>query len=324
MMKKNLLLIVLLILPTISLVFGKKISGDISPIFDVSPDGKRLALSIRNGKESFIYLYSIDDENLKQLTTKKGAYHSRPMFSPDGKKIVFLTKQLSIQKSQIAVFDLESRKIEELKTSVSFVTEAIFHPDGKRIIYCAAGFIGNYSPMARKAPHEIDIYSVNIDGTNELKITDYSAYELSSISMDKEGRNITFEAKKKDKLDGIYVMSLVNTSKIEKIEAKNNPRPDIGSSFYGNPNYSSDHSSISFIAPYQVYTLDLASKECKLIWDNTKDKVMVMPIHTRFVDSDRKIILSTLKIINRQYASNATFVVVDVEKGKNKELIIKQ
>lgn len=320
-MKNTIVLIFLGMIISLS-VSAKKINGDVSPIFDISPDEKSLVLSISNDNESNIYMYSFETKALKQLTDKKGSYYSRPMFSPNGKQIVFLNKDLEKQKSQIAILDIETGKIKEINTTVSFVTEAIFHPNGKQIVYCASKFIGSYSPMARKAPHDIDIYTITIEGENETKITNYSAYELSSISMDKLGEKIVFECTKKDRLEGIYMMVLSDTSKTEKIEAENNPRPEIGASFYGTPYFSKDNSLISFIAPYQVYTLGLEDKNCKIVWDNTKDDEMIMAIHSRFMDSNSKLVISGLKIVNRQYASNATLMIVNLADGKSEELKI--
>lgn len=320
---KSLIVLSILLFVSNMITSAKKIDGDISPVFDISPDGKSLVLSISKGKESYLYIYSFDEKMLEKLTGRKGTYHSRPMFSPDGKKVVFRNKDLEKQKSQIAILDLESRTIQEIKTTISFVTEAVFHPNGGQIIYCASKFIGSYSPLARKAPHDIDIYSINMDGSNESKITDFNAYELSSISINNEGEMIVFEATKKDKLTGIYMMSLSDTSKIEKIEANNNPRPQVGAGFYGSPYYSRDNSTISFIAPYQVYILDLKSNECKIAWDNTKDDVMIMAIHSRFLISDKRIIISGLKIINRQYTSNAILMAVNFDNGEIEELKIK-
>lgn len=302
---------------------AKKIDGDVSPIFDTSPDGNNLVVSIATGQESHLYLYSFETKRLEQLTKEKGSYHSRPMFSNDGLKVVFLNKELDKQISQIAILDLKTREFQKVRTSVSYVTEAIFHPDGKKIVYCASKFIGNYSPIARKAPHDIDIYSINSDGTNESKLTNYSAYELSSISVDMKGERVAFEVTKKDSLEGIYILSLIDTENIQQIEAVNNPRPEIGNSFYGSPFFSKDNSSLSFIAPYQVYTLELESKECRIAWDNTKGDVLMMAIHSRFVNSDEKIIISALKIVGRRYTSDATFMIVDLASGETEELKMK-
>jgi len=307
-----------------SSVLGQKVNGKISPIFDVSANEKSLAISISSEQGSFIYQYSMENKKLKQLTKKKNSYHSRPMYSPDGKKIVFLSKQIEREESQISILDLPTNRIKLLNTGEAYVTEAIFHPDGKKIIFCGASFIGNYSPMARKDPHDIDIYSINVDGTDLKKITDFGAYELSSLSLNESGEKIIFESTIKDKLEGIYLMSLTDTSQIVKIEAQNNPRPEIGGMFYGTPYFSRDNNHISFIAPYQVYTLNLKNKTCKLAWDNTKDKIMAMAIHSRFLQSDKKVIISTLQIVNRKYSSDAQLMIVDLSTKKVEILRINQ
>ena len=55
-------------------------------------------------------------------------------------------------------------------------------------------------------------------------------------------------------------------------------------------------------------------------WDNTKDDVLMMAIHSRFMNSDKKIIISGLKIVGRRYTSNATLIIIDLENGKTEEL----
>lgn len=61
--------------------FGQK--NNLSPIFDISPDSRILALAISDGHNSDLYLFSLDGNKLTRLTNDKG-YYSRPVFSPKG------------------------------------------------------------------------------------------------------------------------------------------------------------------------------------------------------------------------------------------------
>lgn len=300
-----------------------KVTGDISPIFDISPDGKTMALSIGSDVESNLFLYSFETRSLTQITNKKNAYYSRPMFSPDGKNIVFLNKDIKNEKSRISILDITTGSIQSITTSVDYVTEAIFHPDGEKILFCGANFIGSYSPLAQKAPHDIDLYSINLNSENEIKITEFHAYELSAISANKTGDQIVFECTKKDRFEGIYSMEIADTANVVKLEVTNNPRTEIGAYFYGSPCFSSDNSSIAFIAPYQVYTMDLSQKTCKIAWDNTKQKDLIMAIHARFKNADEQLVIAGIKIVDRKYASSAEFYIVNLSNGLFEELKLK-
>lgn len=302
--------------------FGSKIKGDISPIFDVSPDGKNIAISISNEGTSFIYLYSLEDKTLLQLTDNKGEYHSRPVYSPKGDKIMFLSKSLEKQESDIYLIDLISKEISKVSNGGTYITEALFNPTGDKILFCGAEYLGSYSPIARKAPHDLDIFSINIDGTEKKKLTNFSAYALSSISISQTGDSVLCKLTEKG-FDGIYLMSLSDTSLIQKIEAVNNPRPQIGNSFYSNPVYSKDFKSISFTAPYQLYTLNLESKECEEAWSTFGKDNQAMAIFSRFFNSNDKLIFSILRIENRQYSRNAELIILDLNTKKTTEIKIK-
>src|SRR5688572_2919090 len=166
-----------------------KITGDLSPIFDISPDNKSIVLAISNGAISNLYIFSLAEEKLTQLTDDKG-YYSRPVFSPLGDRILFVSKDLAAETSDLYSIDVDSKKITRLTDGKTYVTEAAFMPGGNEIIYCGAGTITNYSPMARKAPHDIDLYSINADGSHSKKLTHFSAYQFSDITANLKGDTV--------------------------------------------------------------------------------------------------------------------------------------
>jgi Tol biopolymer transport system component len=60
--------------------------GYLNPAF--SPDGKRLALEINDGKRSDIWVYGWERDTLTRLTFG-GEYNSRPVWTPDGRRITY-------------------------------------------------------------------------------------------------------------------------------------------------------------------------------------------------------------------------------------------
>jgi WD40 repeat protein len=291
--------------------FGQK--GNLSPIFDISPDNKNLVLAVSDGPTSNLYIYSFAENKLIPLTADKG-YYSRPVFSPQGDKIIFLSKDLEAETSDLYSFDLNSKKITMLTDGKTYVTEAAFMPNGNEIIYCGAGTITNYSPLARKAPHDIDLYSIAITGGIPKKLTNFNAYEFSAITPNKKGDTLLCKLIIKG-VEGIYLVSLSDTVKT-KIEAVNNPRPQIGESFYGTPAYAKSNMQISITAPYQLYLMSLTDRKCEEIWSTFGKDEQAMPIFSKFDSNDQMIFFSVLPIVNRQYSKSTQLYSYDLTTKK--------
>lgn len=302
--------------------FGQKsnvATGNLSPIFDISPDNKSIAIAISDGETSNLYIFSLDENKLTQLTNDK-AYYSRPVYSPKGDRIIFLSKNLEAETSDLCSIDINTKQITKLTKGKTYVTEAAFMPNGNEIIYCGAGTITNYSPLARKAPHDIDLYSIGLDGGNNKRLTDFSAYEFSSITPNQKGDSLLCKLIIKG-VEGIYLVSFSDTSKT-KIEATNNPRPEIGESFYGTPAYSKDNKQISFTAPYQLYLLNLTDKKCEEIWSTFGKDEQAMPIFSKFDGTNQKVLFSVLAIVNRQYSRSAQIYWYDLTTKKMTQIFI--
>lgn len=313
---KTILVAITLCISTVS--FGQKtesVSGELSPIFDISPDNKSLVLSVSSGENSTLYIYTFSDNNLTQLTDTKG-YYSRPVFSPKGDKIIFLSKGLSSQTSDLCSINLDNKQIKKLTDGKVYVTEAAFLPNGEKILYCGAGTITNYSPIARKAPHDLDLYSIEQDGNNSKKLTDFHAYEFTGIEPNQKGDTVLCKFS-----SGIYLLSLADTVRT-KLEAVNNPRPQIGESFYGTPTFSKDNKQVSFTAPYQLYTMNLADKKCEEIWSSFGKDEQAMPIFSKFDPTNQKILFAVLAIVNRQYNRNAKIFSYDIATKKSTQVVI--
>ncbi len=183
-------------------------------------------------------------------------------------------------------------------------------PNGNEIIYCGAGTITNYSPLARRAPHDIDLYSITVAGSTTKRLTNFNAYEFSSITPGKKSDTILCKLITKGAA-GIFLLSLTDKV-ITKIEASNNPRPEIGDSFYDTPAFAKGNTQICFTAPYQLYLMNLSDKKCIEIWSTYGKEKQAMPIFARFDGSDQEVLFSVLAIVNRQYSRSAQFFSYDL------------
>jgi hypothetical protein len=308
---------ILFILPVCINSFGQK---TVSPIFDISPDNKSIVISIINGKTSTLFIFSLAENKLVQLTDANN-YYSRPVYSPQGNNIICLSKGQETETSDLCSISLATKQITKLTDGKNYITEATFTKNGDEILYCVAGSIKNFSPMAKKAPHEIDLYSMKSDGSNTKKLTIFNAYQFSGITANQKGDTVLCKLVDNHKdIEGICLLSLSDTVPT-KIEAVNNPRPEIGTSFYGTPAYSTDNKKISFTAPYQLYLLNLADKQCSEIWSSFGKEEQAMPIFSKF-DGTQKIFFSTFAIVNRQYVQHAKIYSFDLITKKLAEVLI--
>lgn len=112
-----------------------------------SPDGKQLAFQsdglIDLAANSFsalppstIWTISTQGSELKQITKQgtPGGGHGRPVWSPDGKWIVFSTYDRVT--SDVWIVSLDGAQLNEIEHNIRYGYDPIFSPDGRFIYYC--------------------------------------------------------------------------------------------------------------------------------------------------------------------------------------------
>ena len=98
----------------------------------ISPDGRRIAVGVSD-KDSQVWIYDLAQGTLNRLTFQ-GTNNTAPLWSPDGKRIAFISNQAG-QRNIFWQFADGSGGLERLTTSPSVDIPNSFSPDGKLLAY---------------------------------------------------------------------------------------------------------------------------------------------------------------------------------------------
>ncbi len=121
----------------------------------LSPDGRRVAYTVssydsdENRLNADIWLLELPRGAPRRLTTNK-ASDTSPAFSPDGRRLAFLSKRDADAATELYILPIdggEAERITDMPTSVSNVK---WFPDGKKVAFLASVVAGAESPEDTK------------------------------------------------------------------------------------------------------------------------------------------------------------------------------
>ena len=103
-----------------------------------SPDGQKLALTIDNAKQRDIWVYDVSRDTLTQLTFDPGN-DSHPVWTPDGKRIVFASDRAKIGIRNLYWVNADGTgEMTRLSESPDDQRPSSWHPSGKFLAFVAA------------------------------------------------------------------------------------------------------------------------------------------------------------------------------------------
>ena len=237
---------------------------DASPSW--SPDGTRIAfISDRDGHvrkggvwTTFeIYVMDADGGNQQNLTNDPKA-DSSPSWSPDGKRIAFVSDRdrlLDIHgfpTFEIYVMDADGENPQNLTNDRHDDWDPSWSPDGKRIVFMSyrdGHFIGDFEEITS------EIYVMDADGGNQQRLTENRKND-ESPSWSPDGTRIVFSSDRKGdwKNFEIYVMDDDGGNLQRLTENRKND---------GAPSWSPDGKRIAFSSDreedgnYEIYVMDI-------------------------------------------------------------------
>jgi Tol biopolymer transport system component len=174
-----------------------------------SPDGTKIAFTRTDTIHvSQIYVMNADGSNQTRLTDRQFGSLD-PAWSPDGNKIAFGTLGLFgdwdfITADEIYVMNADGSNQINLTNNPGFDSQPAWSPDGARIAFTRVPSDTVADPLA-----EPDIYVMNADGSNQIRLTNNAAAD-SDPAWSPDGTRIAFLSDRHGNGGGnteIYVMN---------------------------------------------------------------------------------------------------------------------
>jgi Tol biopolymer transport system component/DNA-binding winged helix-turn-helix (wHTH) protein len=156
-----------------------------------SVDGQILFTSYRDG-QSDLYVMDDDGRNVKRLTTIKA---TRASWSPDGRKVTFISRTPEIHWLQVFVIDADGSNLKMITRSEHSTFVPKWSPDGATI-----AFVTEYHGA------RANIFEISADGGNLKRLTAGPKFD-DRPAYSPDGKKLAFESNRNGNYE-IYVMNL--------------------------------------------------------------------------------------------------------------------
>jgi len=234
-----------------------KFSFRIPPEPKFSPKGTIVFTTNRDGDRNWeIYAINVDGTGLCNLSRSPEGSDIDPVWSPDGKKILFVSDRAGFLNQDIYVMDDDGSNQIRLTSDEAKDYDPVWSPDGKKI-----AFVSERSGKAQ-------IYIMNSDGTGLRCISDGTASDRSP-AWSPDGKKIAFVSDRysteRQGNDDIFVMNCDGTGIVRLTEH---------SGYDLNPQWSPDGKYILFTSSRyggEEIFLMKADGSCKMRLTVTED-----------------------------------------------------
>jgi len=171
---------------------------DEAPDFDGawSPDSQRVVFvfDILSGTDGNLELNTINSDGTEnQNIISHKAFDESPRWSPDGKKIAFVSTRDGNQEIYLADADGKAESIQRMTSEMNFDNNPSWSPDSQQIAF------------ASNRHGDFEIHAMRVDGSDVRRLTNHAALDYWPV-WSPDGRQIAFTSNRDGNYD-IYVMS---------------------------------------------------------------------------------------------------------------------
>ncbi|NGP43884.1 hypothetical protein G4V62_02570 [Bacillaceae bacterium SIJ1] len=220
-------------------------------------------------KQSGIYMFDLETKEVVQLTEEAPSeQHTQPVVSADGTQMAYLVTTQGNENeppaSLIELMHLESKQVRTITARDVLVTSIAFAPESDVLYYSKAKTFDNYSPIAKKAPHDLNIFRYSLGEKTHTQMTDENHYSMSDLSVSLDGSELYFST-----FDGTAQSLMKVETEAPSTQTRIAPidKKDIYS-----PEFSPNGELVAFTRPanlgendplyeYELFTMDMDTRQ---------------------------------------------------------------
>ena len=241
------------------LILAIVVALSLTPLMIVVEAQAQIAFSSDRDGDLEIYVMGTDGGNLRRLT-KNSDGDWDPSWSPDGKRIVFLSNRDGHVDGgapipEIYVMDADGGNQQNLTNTPNADRSPSWSPDGKRIVF------ESDRRMIEDKPHQLEIYVMDADGRNQQNLTNNNPNEDRYPSWSPDGKRIVFSSSREGHFENeaavTYEIYMMDADGGNQQRVTNNRNNDLS------PVWSPDGERIAFASDrkgdwqnFEIYVMD--------------------------------------------------------------------
>lgn len=168
----------------------------LTPGLSWSPDGRKLAVSLKSGERDAIFIINVNsgDEQKLPVNSENISYVT---WSPNGNTLAFVG--MNNKQSDIYTYDLNTRTVKNLTDDIFSEMSPTWSPDGNSIFftsdrgdYVEKSMVPTDFKMYDYVPTQFDIYSIDVSNLNITRQTDIPNSKQSYAQLSNDGKKMLY------------------------------------------------------------------------------------------------------------------------------------